>query len=106
MVISLSVLMLVLTVGLLGWMLRLGRASETFAPDFEPPSDAEMRGHLYWRVLYVNPGDPRGWVPKIYGIGYTVNFRTEANARRFLLLIAAILLCAAAQVCTALICLR
>jgi uncharacterized membrane protein len=27
-----------------------------------------------WGVFYVNPDDPKVWVPKRYGVGYTLNF--------------------------------
>ena len=43
----------------------------------------EMRRHVVWRSFYVNPDDPRGWVPKLSGTGWTVNFRTRANAAIF-----------------------
>ena len=42
------------------------------------PGRDEMRRHTVWGLFYVNPADPRGWVPKPYGIGYTVNLRTRA----------------------------
>jgi uncharacterized membrane protein len=47
----------------------------------EPPSKDEMKKHLVWGLIYSNPDDPRGWVPKIRGWGWTVNVRSEPMAR-------------------------
>lgn len=47
------------------------------------PTDEEMRAHILWRSFYVNPRDPRAWVPKTWGGGITVNFRTPARALTF-----------------------
>ena len=30
--------------------------------------------HWKWGIFYVNSGNPKIWVPKRYGIGYTLNF--------------------------------
>ena len=46
----------------------------------------EMRRFLLWNLVYSNPEDPRGWVPKIRGVGWTVNVRSEAAAKGFAIL--------------------
>lgn len=52
-------------------------------------SKEEMKRHLVWKAFYVNPADPRGWVPKTYGFGWTVNFRTMNHVYTFVALIVA-----------------
>lgn len=54
--------------------------------DFKP-SDEKVTEHLLWGVFYVNPRDPRGWVPKTSGLGVTPNFRTRRAAIVFLVLV-------------------
>lgn len=51
--------------------------------------DEQIRRHLMWRAFYVNPADPRGWVPKVWGIGWTVNFRSPAQVYVFVALVIA-----------------
>ena len=51
------------------------------------PEGEAMRPFLVARSFYVNPDDPRGWVPKISGVGMTINFRTRRNAVVFVVLI-------------------
>lgn len=99
-----TMLTLFLAAATVAWMFRLAARSETVPPDFEAPTREEMRRHLLWRLFYVNPADPRGTVPRTYGFGYTVNFRTERNAKRFALLILATLVSAIAQALLALGC--
>ena len=84
------------TVGMLAMMLRLGNAGRAM-DGVSVPSKQEMRRFVLWHAFYVNPDDPRGWVPKTYGIGHTVNFRTRGKAQRFALLIALDLLAALAM---------
>ena len=57
-----------------------GDQAPTLSPD-------EMRRHLLWKMFYVNPDDPRGWVPKLYGHGKTVNFRDRKQVNLFILLL-------------------
>jgi len=73
-------------------MLRLGATETSGRNTSGHPSPTEMRRFVLWRSFYVNPDDPRGWVPKMTGYGWTVNFRTRRNAALFAALIA---LCAA-----------
>ncbi len=63
----LSVFLVLLFLGL-GLMVRLGylHASE------------EVRRLWKWGMFYVNPGDPRLWVPKRLGMGWTLNFARPA----------------------------
>ncbi len=49
------------------------------------PSREQMRQHLAWGIIYCNPEDPRGWVPKTWGPGQTVNARTRGGAAAMLL---------------------
>jgi uncharacterized membrane protein len=51
-------------------------------------SDAPPADRYYLKLFYANPDDPRGVVPKRWGIGWTVNFRTRATARLFTILLA------------------
>ena len=61
-----------------------GRRGDARAPALEPE---DMRRHILWRSFYVNPDDPRGWVPKVSGPGWTVNFRTRGQVVLFVGLI-------------------
>jgi uncharacterized membrane protein len=59
----------------------LGRA---LSASESAPSGAEMKPYILWGMFYVNPNDPRGWVPKINGFGMTPNFRTRFAASMLL----------------------
>lgn len=78
-----SVLTLIAAGGMVALTYWCGARSST-GPDL---SREEMRRHVWWRLLYVNPADPRGWVPKPTGLGVTVNFRTKRLAGAFLILL-------------------
>ncbi len=52
------------------------------------PDSEERKKYIIWKSFYVNPNDPRGWVPKTNNLGYTVNLRTKKNAAIFAVLIA------------------
>lgn len=72
------------------WMGRQTSVDPTMTP-LEPQGE-EMKKYLYLKSFYVNPSDPRGWLPKINpALGWTVNFRSKANARAFLLLLIIVL---------------
>jgi len=78
-------------VAVVGQMLRVGAMggeSDPAARGGALPDREERRRHLVWRSFYVNPDDPRGWVRKTWGVGWTVNFRTMRNVRVFVTLIA------------------
>ena len=62
------------------WLGHLGQPGPKLSKD-------EMRRHLVWRLFYMNPEDPRGWVPKIWGYGWTVNFRSMEHIAIFLVLL-------------------
>lgn len=47
----------------------------------------QMKEHILWKLFYINPDDPRAWVPKTWGPGTTVNFRTRGQAFLFAFLI-------------------
>ncbi len=96
MMLALTALTLGMVALSVAWLFRLGAPPCPPPRGFIPPTSEEMKRHLMWGLFYVNPADPRGWVPKINGLGYTVNFRSERNARRFAFLIGATLLSAAA----------
>lgn len=34
----------------------------------------DVKRHWKWGIFYINPEDPRLWVPKYLGIGWTLNF--------------------------------
>ncbi len=93
-----SAVTLILVAVLVGWMLKFGATTTPAVPDRPVPATAEMKAHLLWGLFYVNPDDPRGWVPKTSGFGYTVNFRTERSAKVFAGLILATAASAAVQI--------
>ena len=72
------------SVVLLAHMLWLGATGDSRAPEL--PSE-ERKRHYVWGLFYVNPADPRGWVPKTLGVGVTVNFRTKTQVYVFVLLL-------------------
>ena len=47
----------------------------------------QMKEHILWKLFYINPDDPRAWVPKTWGPGMTVNFRSRGQAFLFAFLI-------------------
>jgi uncharacterized membrane protein len=63
------------------WLHRKG-TSKQYAQSVE-----EMREHILWKLFYINPDDPRAWVPKTWGPGTTINFRTRGQAYLFAFLI-------------------
>ena len=76
----LTVLCLAASLAMLVHLMWLGgQGRDTIAP----LNNDEMRRHLLWHMFYVNPADPRGWVPKIWGIGWTVNFRERRHVMVF-----------------------
>ena len=77
---SLTVVGSILLVLHMLWLGNLGTAGPELSKE-------EMRRHLKWKLFYLNPIDPRGWVPKIWGIGYTVNFRSEHHIWTFIALL-------------------
>lgn len=93
-----SAVTLILAALLVGWMLKFAGTTQPAAPDTPVPALTEMKAHLLWGLFYVNPEDPRGWVPKTSGFGYSVNFRTERNAKVFAGLILATAASAAVQI--------
>jgi uncharacterized membrane protein len=64
-------------------MLRLGRHQSNYSPTGVYPDKEQMKDHVLWHSFYINPNDPRGWVPKAYGYGWTINFRTKNRAYFF-----------------------
>jgi uncharacterized membrane protein len=39
----------------------------------------ELRASYRWGLFYVNAEDPRLWVPKLIGVGWTLNFARPAS---------------------------
>ena len=93
-----SAVTLILVVVLVGWMLKFGGTTQPASPDRRLPSADEMKAHMLWGLFYANPVDSRGWVQKTSGFGYTVNFRTERNAKIFAGLIVATAVSAGVQI--------
>jgi uncharacterized membrane protein len=89
-------------VALISYLLWVGAQWQPAPPDYTPPTREEMRRFLLWRSFYVNPDDPRAWVPKTYGYGSTVNFRSQERARIFAGLILICLMGATAMTVAAL----
>ena len=81
----LSSCVLLSTLALLVQILRLGMAGRV--GENVELSTADMQRHLMWRSFYVNPDDSRGWVPKMYGYGWTVNFRTRKSVHVFIVFV-------------------
>jgi uncharacterized membrane protein len=67
---------------------RPGRHPAGTGDAFPSDSDKPPADRYYLKMFYANPDDPRGVVPKRWGIGWTVNFRTRAMARLFTILLA------------------
>jgi uncharacterized membrane protein len=65
------------------WVGAQGRSLRSHERTVEP---GDMRRYLVWGLVYSNPQDPRGWVPKPRGAGLTVNARTRGAARALVLL--------------------
>jgi uncharacterized membrane protein len=89
-------------VALISYLLWVGAQWQPASPDQKLPTREEMRQFLLWRSFYVNPDDPRGWVPKTWGSGMTVNFRTKRSAGIFAGLILVCLLAAGGMTVAAL----
>lgn len=79
-------------VALVSYLLWVGAQGQPASREQKLPTREEMRQFVLWRSFYVNPDDPRGWVPKTYGSGMTVNFRTKEQALIFAALILVCLL--------------
>jgi uncharacterized membrane protein len=84
---------------LVAYLLWVGRGGGPVREGPGLPDREQRRRFLVWRSLYVNPDDPRGWVEKSSGVGWTVNFRTRGRARVFVLMAANALLLAGAGSC-------
>ena len=69
-----------LIVIVLGETVYFGAQGRKPAPGENVPTADEMRGHLVYGMFYANPDDPRGWVPKPIGYGYTINLRYKSWA--------------------------
>jgi len=86
--IALFILCGVQTAGVLIYMFRVSRMEPTIGGDESQPDREEMKKYIVWKSFYVNPDDPRGWVPKTSGVGMTVNFRTKSRALTFAAMVA------------------
>src|SRR5689334_13610570 len=85
-----SGVLLVLAIAQLVIVLAVARGGHPAGGGAGPSSSEKPpRERYYWKLFYVNPDDPRGIVPKRWGIGWTVNFRSKAIARLFAILVAA-----------------
>jgi uncharacterized membrane protein len=94
MMITLTAVTLLCSLALLVQMIWLAARGDNTALQLP---DEERRRHYVWRMLYMNPADPRGWVPKSWGYGWTVNFRTMGQVWLFVALLAGSLLSALAM---------
>ena len=75
------------------WIGKKGTAELKTGSDY-PEGDA-MKKYMYMGLLYINPDDPRGWLPKKQPLyGWTVNFRDQKYANLFIILLVCTLLCA------------
>ena len=75
--------------GLLLFSIWIGsRGSMQFDTGSEYPEGAAMKEFLFLGLFYVNPDDPRGFLPKSQpSFGWTINFRNKLNALVFLFLL-------------------
>lgn len=64
----------------------LGAGGRELRPGEHEPTRQEMRRFILWGLVYSNPDDPRGWVPKPRGVGWTVNVRSASAARGYAIL--------------------
>ncbi len=71
------------------WVASTGRK---LRPGEPVPNRRDIRRHLLRGMFYCNPDDPRGWIPKLHGYGWTVNLRDPSWARTVSLLLAGLLL--------------
>ena len=78
---ALTILASLALVGQVFWLGTRGDSDALLLPD------DERKRHYVWGLLYMNPDDPRGWVPKTWGVGWTVNYRTMAQVRLFVALL-------------------
>jgi uncharacterized membrane protein len=88
---ALTTATVVFAAALIAQMLWLGAQGDRSAPLL--PKDIR-KAHTLWGMFYVNPNDPRGWVPKTFGYGWTVNMRSRGHVYVFVVLILGALLSA------------
>jgi uncharacterized membrane protein len=78
---------LILTIMCVGAQLAASFSIASMGRPLQPGERAlskkEMRKHVLWGLVYSNPDDPRGWVPRTRGLGWSVNVRTESAARGY-----------------------
>lgn len=80
--------------GLLIFAVRYGQGGSRLETEDEPPRDAvERDDDRFWKggLLYVNRADPAVFVPKRFGIGWTLNFGNPVAISGFVVLIAAVI---------------
>jgi len=61
----------------------LASSGRSLKPGEKALSKTEMRQHILWGLVYSNPDDPRGWVPRTQGLGWSVNVRTRSAAKGY-----------------------
>ncbi len=80
--ISLSVVIVLLLI----FLIWTGR--QKGPPSGQEPKGSDMNPFLVWGLFYLNPDDPRGWLPKRNpALGLTVNFRTRMRVYLFVALL-------------------
>jgi uncharacterized membrane protein len=87
-----TVIILALGVAQLAIVFTLAATGRRQAPGAEPLAAEQMRRFYRWGIFYINAADPRGVVPKLYGLGVTVNFRNVWWARLLVGLFCAMLM--------------
>ena len=94
--VSVSPVLVWVPVGVIVLVAVLASIMALRAPRRQPTSDRFWRG----RVFYVNPDDPALFVPKRFGIGYTINFAHpwSSAALAVIVLVAAVPIMVAALV--------
>ena len=87
-----TAVIIALNIFLVVYMFWLGfkKPTHPIRDPVEPKGEA-MRPYLYLKMFYVNPRDPRGFVPKIQPkMGWTINFRDNTQANIFIAILIAI----------------
>ncbi len=70
----------IILAGTLAFVALLGAGIAFMVRDFARLKPAEANRALYkWGLFYVNPDDDRIWVPKVIGVGWTLNFAKPAS---------------------------
>ncbi|QQE79236.1 DUF1648 domain-containing protein [Alicyclobacillus sp. SO9] len=82
------------TVICIAWIFRAAQTGRKVSPEALHSTRVQIDDDKYWKggVFYFNPSDPSLFVPKRFGIGFTVNFGRPSVFITIVIIIAALLL--------------